>query len=150
MSQSRRIRSTGISGIGIRSAVKNLADFVGGPPLRRQVGVLEAEKHLASTARALGLLPDPGMATVGYSFPRADTHMRYFLAASLLENLRWEHIDVVGPQARLERVFSCPSRDRQGAVFCGKVRPLPYGRGSEKDFLNTLSDASDHRTCTGG
>ena len=28
----------------------------------------------------------------------------------------------------------------QGAVFCGKVRPLPYGRGSEKDFLNTLSE----------
>ena len=30
------------------------------------------------------------------------------------------------------------SRDRQGAVSCGKVRPLPHGRGSEKDFLNTL------------
>ena len=42
-----------------------------------------------------------------------------------------------------------PSRDRSGSVFteprpsgsvfAGKSRPLPYGRGSEKDFLNTLS-----------
>lgn len=34
----------------------------------------------------------------------------------------------------LVKVFSRPNYDRQGAVFCGKVRPLPDGGGSENDF----------------
>ena len=32
-----------------------------------------------------------------------------------------------------EKRHSHPNRDREGAVFWGAERPLPYGRGSETD-----------------
>lgn len=36
---------------------------------------------------------------VGYSFPKSDTHMKYFLASALLGNIGLERIDILDPQA---------------------------------------------------
>ncbi len=38
-----------------------------------------------------------------------------------------------------------PSRDCQGAVFARETAPLPNGRGSERDFLDTFSGSKRHR-----
>ena len=42
-----------------------------------------------------------------------------------------------------------PSRDRQGAVFGGKTRPLPHGRGSEKEPLETALALREDALCRG-
>ena len=49
----------------------------------------------------------------------------------------------VQPKAKsmLHAIWMAPtqqSRDRKGAVSCALAGPLLHGRGSERDFLNTL------------
>jgi hypothetical protein len=42
------------------------------------------------------------------------------------------------PKRVFEKGEDNRSRDREGAVYARETRPLPYGRGSERGFLNTL------------
>lgn len=52
------------------------------------------------------------LAFVGYSFPRSDTHMAYFLASALNENVRLEHVSIVAPDAK---------------QICDRLRSESYG-----------------------
>ena len=62
---------------------------------------------------------------VGYSFPESDAYMRYFLGASLAENVGLESIIIVDPQA--EAIYGrLRSDNRYGAHFIDML--IPYQR----------------------
>lgn len=65
------------------------------------------------------------LAVIGYSFPRSDTYMRYFLANALTHNFSLNRILVVNPAAR-EIVSQLSSEDaRLGRRFKELLHPVP-------------------------
>lgn len=81
----------------------------------------EAAKALASATQPV---------FIGYSFPESDAYMRYFLGASLAENVAIEAIHIIDPNAdaiaqRLK------DRGHYGAHFLDLLRP--YNRCWHKD-----------------
>jgi hypothetical protein len=59
---------------------------------------------------------------IGYSFPESDAYMRYFLGASLAENVGIEAIHVIDPHAD-QIVQRLKSQGHYGAHFIDLLRP---------------------------
>lgn len=73
----------------------------------------EAAKALASATH---------LVFVGYSFPESDAYMRYFLGASLAENVEIEAIHIIDPNADTI-VQRLRDRGHYGAHFLDLLRP---------------------------
>ncbi|MHC4498231.1 MAG: hypothetical protein ACYS21_03850 [Planctomycetota bacterium] len=68
---------------------------------------------------------------IGFSFPEADVHIRYFLAANLCENVDLRSIDIVDPDANAicERL----RKSSFGLFFTNRLRPI-QGKWQEIEY----------------
>ena len=64
------------------------------------------------------------VAFIGYSFPSSDTHMKYFLASALVNNIDLGSIDLLDPKA--ERIVQRLGDSNFGSHFKDLLKPFPF------------------------
>jgi len=68
---------------------------------------------------------------IGFSFPESDTHIRYFLAANLFENVDLRPIVIVDPNA--DKIYTRLKNSNFGTHFTNRLRPIK-GNWEETDY----------------
>jgi hypothetical protein len=68
---------------------------------------------------------------IGFSFPESDTHIRYFLAANLYDNVDLRDIEIVDPNA--DDICNHLKNSRFGMHFKDRLRPIK-GKWEEIDY----------------